>query len=326
MKFLRRIWPLITLTLLVGGCGFVWMQQEAIGDWFALRRYDPPNIVQALAHDTTMTSRARDLFYVNHPSIEDRDAFNKHCTNEREQTVVLGCYLGNRHGIYLFNVQTAELHGVQQVTAAHEMLHQAYDRLSVSEQKHINGLLESFAKTLTDQTLLDQIAAYKQSEPDAVPNEMHSLFGTQVGTLPPELEAYYRRYFTNRAKIVTFYDSYQAAFNTRKAQIKAYDTEIATQKATISKFEGSLEAQLTSLDAERVRLDSLQNSGDITAYNRAVPGYNQLVDVYNDDLAVLRGKVAAYNQLVKQRNAIALQEQQLQQDLSSKQLPSLSGQ
>lgn len=317
---------MITLALLLGGCAVVWVQREAVGDWFALRGYDPPKTVRMLADETTMTSGARNLFYVNHPSIEDRDAFNKHCTNEREQTVVLGCYLGNRHGIYLFNVQTEELHGVQQVTAAHEMLHQAYDRLSSKERAHIGALLEAFAKTLTDQTLLDQIAAYKQSEPDAVPNEMHSLFGTQVATLTPELEAYYARYFTDRGRVVAYYNNYQAAFNTRKAQIKDYDAQLTAQKAVMTELELSVEAQLAVLERERERLDALQNSGDIAAYNRAVPAYNKLVDTYNADLATLRTEVNAYNALVRKRNAIALQEQQLQQDLSSKQLRSISGQ
>ena len=267
-----------------------------------------------------MTSKGRNFFYVNDPQIEDRAAFNQDCNSQREKALILGCYHGNRQGIYLFKVDTSELKGVEQVTAAHEMLHQAYDRLSSTQRAHINQLLESYREhDLRDEQIKEQIAAYEKSEPNDVINELHSLFGTEVGNLPAELEDYYKQYFTDRAKVVQYYNSYQDAFRSRQAQIDAYDKDLESRKIQIDTLEQSLEQKLTQLDQMKAQMDKYRRN-NVSAYNNLVGPYNTLVDVYNSGLDDLKQKIATYNEIVVKRNAIALEQQQLQQDLSS--LPS----
>lgn len=320
MKFFRRLRPIFILAVLLLGYGIVWSQRDAIMDWATLRNYTPPANISSLAEQTTMTPLARHYLYVNHPVLADRDLFNKHCTNEKEQSVVLGCYTGNRNGIYIYNVTDTELNGVQQVTAAHEMLHQAYDRLSASERDRIDGLLEDYYRNdLTDESVKSQIESYKKSEPDALDNEMHSLFGTEVANLPESLEAYYNQYFTDRSKVVAFYSQYQSAFTTRKAQIAAYDAQLASQKSAIESLEKSLEQQVANLDTLKGRLSALRGTPEL--YNAKVSEYNAAVQVYNADLARLKTLIAEYNDIVNKRNAIADQEAHLQQSLSSKSLP-----
>lgn len=297
----------------------LWFGREPILDWQALQTYHPSKAVSQLATDDTMTAKARKLFYVNHPEIEDRTNFNKHCPNNSEQSVVLGCFLGNRAGIYLFSVTDAELHGVEQVTAAHEMLHQAYQRLSNSERSRINNLLEDYYKNkLQDANIKDQIALYKESEPNAIDDEMHSLFGTQVAGLPSELETYYQQYFTNRNKVTAYYASYQSAFTQRKQQIADYDAQLSKTKPRIDALEASLEQQKTSLDSLQAQMDQYKSSGDYAQYNTLVSTYNSKVNAYNDDLETLKSTIATYNDVVARRNAVALEEQTLQQHLSSK--------
>lgn len=320
MKFLRRLWPVFVLAAILSGYGIVWSHREAIMDWAALRNYTPPSTISSLADQATMTPLAKHYLYVNHPVLADRDVFNKHCTNEKEQSVILGCYTGNRNGIYVYNVTDAELNGVQQVTTAHEMLHQAYDRLSTSERNRINGLLENYYKNdLTDESVKSQIEAYKKSEPDALDNEMHSLFGTEVANLPASLEEYYKQYFTDRAKVVAFYSQYQSAFTTRKAQIASYDAQLANQKPAIAALEKSLEQQVNNLDVLKGRLSALRGTPEL--YNAKVSEYNAAVEAYNADLARLKVLISDYNDIVTKRNAIADQEAHLQQSLSSKSLP-----
>jgi len=231
MKTRRSLSFAWSLLVIIGAIiGFA--SRERIMDWLVLRSYSPPTAIVQLADATTMNADARNLFYINRPAIQEREEFNKNCTNKTEQTVVLGCYHGNRQGIYLFKVDSAELKGVEEVTAAHEMLHQAYDRLSTTERKRIDGLLQDFyTHKLQDASVKDQIDSYKKSEPDAVVNEMHSLFGTEVKDLSPELEQYYMQYFSNRGTVVSLYSKYQAAFTERQKQVEAYDAELKAQKA-----------------------------------------------------------------------------------------------
>lgn len=327
MKSLRKLasYSILLLPLVLGI--LVWSHRNAIADWAVLRGYTPPLAISDLADRTTMTPLAEKYLYINKPQLNDRSAFNKHCTNDREQSVVLGCFLGNRNGIYIFNVTTPELEGVREVTTAHEMLHQAYERLSTSERKHIDGLLYNYAQhTLDNEAIKNQIELYKKSDPDALPNEMHSLFGTQVSDLPQELEDYYKQYFTNRQKVVGFYNNYQRAFTERKEKIAAYDAELAEIKQQIDQLEGELEQQRDALDVMRNDMDRKRASGQIEAYNSMVGPYNAAIRSYNAGVGDLQSRINEYNAIVNSRNAIADQEHELQQSLSSKELPSAAGQ
>ena len=52
---------------------------------------------------------------------------------------MLGCYILNK-GIYVYDITDDRLAGVRQVTTAHEMLHAAYDRLSVKERAQVDAM------------------------------------------------------------------------------------------------------------------------------------------------------------------------------------------
>ena len=327
MKNMRKLisYTILLLPLLLGI--LVWNQRNAIGDWIALRSYAPPAAISDLADRTTMTPLAKKYLYVNKPQLDDRSAFNKHCRNDREQSVVLGCFLGNRNGIYVFNVTTPELSGVREVTIAHEMLHQAYERLSTSERARIDGLLQDYARNkLDNEAIKTQIELYRKSDPDALPNEMHSLFGTQVGNLPAELEDYYKQYFTNRQKVVADYNNYQRAFTDRKEKIAAYDAQLTEAKQRIDELEKDLEQQRNALDANRSEMDTKRAAGQIEAYNAMVGPYNAAIRAYNAGVSDVQARIREYNEIVSARNAIADQEHDLQQSLSSKELPSAAGQ
>jgi len=264
-----------------------------------------------------MTPYARRLFYANKPQIESRTAFNNHCSNTFDQASVLGCFTGNRQGIYIYDVTDTRLDGIQQVTAAHEMLHQAYERLSGSERTRVDNLLLAYSKTVTDPALKDKLAAYQKTEPHDVVNEMHSVFGTEVATLPPALEQYYRHYFTDRAKITKFHTQYQQAFTARTEQIASYDAQLNSLKKQIGADKATIAAQEKTLQVQRAQLDANTASNQIDAYNAAVPGFNAQVDAYKALVAQTNSLIDQYNKLIDARNSIAVQEQQLQQAIDS---------
>jgi hypothetical protein len=319
---IQGIAGLICLLALVAGGWWVLTHRLALYDWARLHNYQAPATVSQLATDTTLTPDARHIFYVNHPAIESSSVFNQNCKGQSEQTIVLGCYHSDQMGIYLYDVTDARLEGVEQVTAAHEMLHAAYDRLSAKDKNYVDGLLQDYYQhDLHDQRIIDTINAYKQSEPNDVVNEMHSVFGTEIQTLPTPLENYYKRYFTDRSQIAAYAASYESEFTTRKTQIAAYDAQLSDLKAQINSQEADLKAKATAIDAARSRLDAQRSSGNIEAYNAAVPGFNAQVDAYNSEVASTKDLVAQYNDIVAKRNAIVLEEQQLTQALDSQTVP-----
>lgn len=269
-----------------------------------------------------MTDTARKIFYVNKPAIETKASFSKSCPNgSREQTIVLGCYQSNQQGIFLLDVTDPRLNGVEQVTAAHEMLHAAYDRLSESEKQRVDAMLMSYYKTgLTDERVKTTIDAYKDTEPDDLVNEMHSIFGTEIAILPADLEQYYKHYFTIRGKVVGYAEKYQAEFSSRKAVIDKFDKQLQSLNEQIDEAKSQLSAVQSQIDSQREKLISLREEGSVNEYNAGVPVYNNLVNRYNDDVANLRNMIAKYNSIVAERNTIAQEEDDLTKALDSNSL------
>lgn len=312
------------LTLLLVALALLLWQRQAVSDWLQLAGYQPPASIVSLADQTTMTPAARHLFYLNHPQISSKSVFATQCSTS-EQALVLGCYKGGESGIYILNIANHdELKGVMQVTAAHEMLHAAYDRLSTVERQHIDTELQDFYDHgLKSQRVKDEINAYKKTEPHQLVNEMHSIFATEVTKLPTSLEQYYQRYFTNRQVVVDYFQDYQQAFTSREAAIKNYDSQLASLKQQIDSEKHSLEQQAASLDSRRHQLDQERARGNASVYNHEASTYNSQVRRYNAELADLKADIARYNQLVAKRNALVIEEQRLVKQLSGEQLPAV---
>ena len=306
---------LLCLALIWGAA----LERQNIYDWWRLRGYQAPLPVAALASQDTMTAYARRIFYVNYPTIDTGTSFNQPCPNDGgEKSIVLGCYHGGQRGIFLLSVNDPLLKGVEQVTAAHEMLHAAYERLGPSERQKLDVmLLDYYHHGLHDPRIQDTINAYKQTEPNDVVNEMHSVFGTEIAQLPAPLEQYYQRYFSDRATVAAYAARYQAEFTSRQDTVQQDDTRLATMKTQIDDLETGLKAQLSTINSRQATLTAEHNSGNLAAYNAGVPGYNQLVDAYNAQANSLQNLVSQYNQLVSSRNAVALQEDHLVSELSS---------
>lgn len=307
-----------------GGIAFAYVHRQEIADWSRLYGYTAPAQIATIATQDTMTDTARRILYVNHPEVQASGLFAKSCSKvqREEKTIVLGCYTGNQSGIYMLSVDDPRLDGVEQVTTAHEMLHAAYDRLNDTDRKRVDTMLVNYYNhNLKDERVLSTIEAYKKSEPHDVVNEMHSIFGTEVASLPPALESYYGRYFTDRHVVTSFAADYQSEFTNRQQQVASYDAQLKDIKAQIDSENADLERRDAQLSASRQHIEALRSSGDTAAYNAAVPGYNAQVDMYNNELAAVKRLIAQYNQLVEARNAIALEEQQLVGELKGASKP-----
>lgn len=299
-----------------------WTQAQSIQDWFKLRNYTPPANVASLAAQDTMTAKAQHLFYINHPQlVTGVSAFRQDCS-ETEQTIVLGCYHPIESGIAVYNVKDSRLNGIQQVTAAHEMLHAAYDRLPNSEKQQVDSWLVSYFKNgLHDQRLIDTINAYEKTEPNDVVNEMHSVFGTEAANLPNNLENYYRQYFSDRAKVAAYAASYEKEFTTRIDEISSDEATLGSLKTKISTEEQTLNNELNKINSDRTQLDNLRSSGQIDQYNSMVPGFNSEVDNYNSGLSQLKSDIDAYNNLIASHNDIVSELRTLNQAIDTRLTP-----
>lgn len=234
-------------------------------DWVFIHTYKPTAQQQDFVARAEMNSHGRVLFLQGKPSVESEERFHSLCGVTDEDMIELGCYSAGR--IYLLDLSGAELADESYVTAAHEMLHAAYQRLTPGDRKAVNRELEAAVMKVMTPELSERLAGYERIEPGQRDNELHSILGTEFPNLPAGLERYYQKYFTNRSAVVTIHQENQAVLDSLKSRIEAE------------------KAQLTAL---RARMDRLLAAGDVRTYNSLVAEHNALlrrinreVDQYN---------------------------------------------
>lgn len=304
-KLLAILSWLLVLSVPVAGI-VAYTQRQQIEDWYRLRDYQPSSEVAQLATDTTMTDSARRLFYVYHPQVDGRQSFNEHCTHD-EQTIVLGCYV-SRQGIYLFEVDDERLEGVKQVTAAHELLHAAYDRLSTKERNRIDVLTAEAFALVANQRIKMTVENYRSRDPSIVPNELHSILATEVKRLPDELEEYYGRYFANRQQVVAYSERYESVLTERRTRAATLESQITGLRGDIDRLESELSDEQTGLNRDRGNVDT---QAEATVFNQRVTAYNQRVRQLNS-------MIDRHNRLIEEHKKNAIEAQELYQAIDSR--------
>jgi uncharacterized protein YukE len=289
---------------------------QDLQDWIKLLAYQPSPAIAKLATATTMTDTARRLFYVNQPTIETRKSALNLCPSS-EHTVVLGCYVSSQ-GIFLQAVTDPRLQGVMEVTAAHEMLHVAYQRMSLLEQTQINKQLQAVLGKLQNPRILQLVETYNQQDPKSVNNELHSILGTEARQLSPELEQHYRTYFTNRSTIVALSEQYEGVFTALRDKAKTLNQQLTTRKSGLEQLSAQVKREAETLDSERSNLQSSIAGNPQGDYSSRVSTFNNLVNSYNQLVSQLKQQTEAYNQLVTEHNSLALEEKSLVESLENK--------
>jgi chromosome segregation ATPase len=312
---LRKVIGLLPLPLAL--LGWTW-QGENIRENVQLSKYQASPEIAKLVVDTKMSEAGRKIFYLNTPTIEEKKSGLNLCKKEgaKEKTVILGCYVSNR-GIFIQKVNDKRLAGIMQVTAAHEMLHSAYHRLSTDDRKQVDQELTKFFEQLNNQRLKKLIAIYRKQDSKVVPNELHSILGTEVSNLGPFLENYYQRYFSDRSAVVNYAQKYESTFTNLLRQSEELDQQMTAMKPELNRLEASTKQQSSSIEQQRSELKRLQDSHKTSEYNSRVASFNRQVDSYNQQVNRLRQKVAAYNKLVKTYNSVSTEEKSLNESLNN---------
>ncbi|HEX4662189.1 MAG TPA: hypothetical protein VH144_01085 [Candidatus Saccharimonadales bacterium] len=297
---------------------WIFFNRQYVFDQIMLIGYQPTAEVASLASDTTMTSESVRDFYASRPTVDNRTDFNAHCKNTGEQTIVLGCYAARQ--IHVYDVNDPRLPGVKQVTAAHEMLHAAYDRLSSDEKDTIKGMIDRQLKSLNDDHIKQLIDIYNKTEPGELYNEMHSILGTEVRSLNPELENYYTRYFTNREKVVDYSQGYESVFANLKDQQTALVSELDSLASSINQQTTQLNAKVEALNADvnsfnqRAQGSGFASQAEFNSQRNALMTRQSALQT---ERLSIENQIASYNQKKAQLEAINLEAQSLNNSINS---------
>ncbi len=315
----KRLISLVFSGALIAIAIFVFFNRQALQDQIVLARYQPPAEIAALAEGANLSGRGKDLFYVNQPELHGEPTFNDVCHGlSDEQSNVLGCFTG--HIIFIFNVEDQRLRGVREVTAAHEMLHAAYIRLTDNERQRVDKLLQQQLDSNVQPHVRELIDVYNRLEPGQLFNEMHSILATEQVELLPALEEYFGQYFENRRTIVALAGQYRDVFDSLKAQQEALAGEIEQLAEQINVSTSQINQQISSYNVAVENFNARARSGDISQedFNQERPGLEaerQAIDTAQANNDSLR---SLYEQKRQQFESLAIEFTELQGSIDSR--------
>lgn len=112
--------------------GWVVLNRQYVVDQLVVWQYQPSSQISQLAERAQMNDKGTFYFYASEPQLEGTAKFNEVCKRQEENSAILGCFTNGK--IFVYDISDERLSGVEEVTAAHEMLHAVYVRLSSSEK------------------------------------------------------------------------------------------------------------------------------------------------------------------------------------------------
>lgn len=317
-----KITQVVASLLVLAAAAWIFFNHQYVADRIAVWQYTPTTGIAAIVERAQFADDGEFYFYASRPSLSDRDEFNQHCTSEEGHAVILGCYVNRQ--IFVFDIDDERLDGVREVTAAHEMLHAAYDRLSADEREQIGVLLEAELDS-ADNALLERLRVYDSlSERDRI-NELHSIIGTEADEISPELETYYARYFENRQVIVDLFHSYESVFRDLREQqellvgeLNDLVVQINARTAAYNQSIVNLNAQIVGFNARAGQSGGFASEAEFDAARNDLLAEQQALE---SERAAIEGMRQQYDEQVLALDELNLQQQSLQQSLDSSPSP-----
>lgn len=295
------------------------MYGNRVIDAIVASRFVPSSQVTGIHDKLNLTTEGTNLLYASAPAVEAGQVFNSACESTERTQAILGCYSMRR--IYLYDISNPELAGAEETTAAHEMLHAAYERLNIFERPVVDNMLVSqYEKLKSDPKLSKLVSYYEQAEPDAIENELHSILGTTQVGLTPELEKYYARYFNDRQAIVAMNQKYSDVFAAVDERAKQLSDEINSLKPRVEAELGQYHTDLQKLNEDVASFNSQVKDGVYktqSAFNVARQALLARVNALNARRDAINKEVAAYNALVAEQNKLSVRVDELNSSINA---------
>lgn len=296
---------------------WVFLNRQFVVDQLTVWQYEPSAEVMQLADDSGMAEDGRFYFYASTPKLmANQDEYNTACPRQEESSAILGCYTSGK--IYIYDVPDERLEGVPPVTAAHEMLHAAYERMNGDEKNRINALLKvEYQKILQseDAKFRERMEYYARTEPNDRDNELHSIIGTEVADVEGELEKHYAQYFEDRSTVVKLHASYSGQFAALEEHSSSLRVQLERLSEEITSMTNQYNADIESLNADIESFNAQAESGVFTsqsAFSAARNGLVSRVDALEQTRASIDAKHAeyeekrlSYNETVDESNSLS---------------------
>ena len=314
-KCLRWI-AFIVMVLLVVAVVYNW---QWISDYARGLSYHPIGEMGRIMSELGLTDRGESLFKAVQPTLSSRDEFNEKCrTVMDDEVAVLGCYVGDN--VYVYNIDSAELAGIRELTAAHELLHAVWARMSDEEKEEMSGELK---KVLSGaQYLDDELEIYDAGQRQ---EELFVRAGTEVAKLPDALEEKYAEVFSDQDRIVAFYDKYIAVFRAMEAEMDQLMVEMKDIETRINELMTEYEQRFAQLEADVESFNSCAevagcfgSEGEFYARRSALVAEQDALEIMYDEI---NGLIDNYNTKVERYNTDVTRTEKLNRMINSNTRP-----
>lgn len=303
------------LAVIVGAEAFIYFGGT---DYFKASAYSPSSEMSDIMGKLNLTDYGTRVLKAVHPSLDTQDEFNSSCGSHDSNIYVLGCYLTAKDEVHLYNIGSKDLEGVKESTAAHELLHAVWNRLPVWDRRN----LESELKTAYDQLpessdIRTSMSLYSD---DNFYDELHSRLGTEMKSLPENLEKHYSTIFKNQDEVVAYYDEYSGTFKEIEAKLGALQVKIKSEKSSIEAESTNLDKEASDLNSKIEDYNKRVSSGNYTSEASArTEGDNLKTETENlsKKYDALNEKIKSYNDLIDDYNSSVVRSNELMDEMNS---------
>lgn len=324
-KRTRSLWRgLVAMIVVAAGFGAAYVYGPQLIDAVRASQYTPSARVSQVEQRVALTNAGRRTFYATAPVVEPAEQFNASCQSTERTTAILGCY--HKDKIYLYDVQNTELDGALEVTAAHELLHAVYARLTIFEKQQVDKLIQSqYEKVKDNNEIKSLMQYYKDAEPGQEINELHSIIGTTVPNLDSELERYYAKYFNDRGAIVVLNQQYTAVFARLEEQAETLRSKIDAEEVSLNAAIQGYENELSQLNSDIQSFNQRATGGEFTSralFNSTRAALMARVSVLDAKQQAINARVSAHNAMIQEYNNLAVRAHQLNSSINGVTPPS----
>lgn len=314
----RQIAKLLVPIAIIVLAGWVFANRGMLNDQLVLANYEPSSEIAALAERADLSEEGTQRFYVNKPELRGKSNFNQACGSlETEKANVLGCFTGNK--IYIYDVPEGELDGVEEVTAAHEMLHAAYVRLSEDEKQRVIELIERQKQEYIAPHVREIMKSYDDLNEAGKLNELHSILATEQARLIPELQEYYSQYFNDRSTVVALAADYRGVFESLQREQKQLTNQLNGLAKLIEQSTAQLQQRITAYNQAVETFNSEARSGEMSLeeFERRKAELETERLIIEDALATDDALRNRYNKLIAQYEDLTVQMTELENTVDS---------
>lgn len=307
--------------LLIVGAIWVWSNRQFIQDTITVHQYEATEEVAAIVERASLSDHGTFMFYANKPEVSDAATFNQRCQRREAGAAILGCYTSDH--IFIYRVTNPELDGIKEVTAAHEMLHGAWRRLSSRERERLSSQLEEVYERVKTPELEERMGYYERQQPGQHFNELHSIIGTEVAEVGEELERYYSRFFNDRQTVVGLHQGYEAIFTelNERATTLASELEQAAEEINrdVAQYNQDVDNLNQAITDHNQRLSSVDrtNWAAVAEYNARRSQLEAEQKTLQDFRSSIDSRKQLYDEKVKEYNALAIRSEVLSSSIDS---------